>query len=97
QARAGYESDKFRLMLYDRQSKQTKDLLPKFDRWVDEFAWETDSKYIYLVSEDQGEARVYGVSPAGDDLRMVRFGGSYNSLISSPDNSRLIMAQARIR
>ena len=33
QARAGYESDKFRLMLYDRQSKQITDLLPKFDRW----------------------------------------------------------------
>ncbi len=28
QARAGYESDKFRLMLYDRAAKTTKDLLP---------------------------------------------------------------------
>ena len=33
QARAGYESDKFRLMLYDRGNKSIKDLLPKFDRW----------------------------------------------------------------
>ncbi len=41
QARAGYEADKFRLMLYDRAAKTTKDLLPKFDNWVDEFAWGT--------------------------------------------------------
>ena len=42
QARAGYESDKFRLMLYDRAAKTVKDLLPNFDRWVDEFAWAAD-------------------------------------------------------
>ena len=39
QARAGYESDKFRLVLYDRASQDDRDLLPKFDNWVDEFAW----------------------------------------------------------
>src|SRR5208282_4589908 len=54
QARAGYESDKFRLMLYDRQSKQTRDLLPNFDRWVDEFAWAPDSTAVYFVSENAG-------------------------------------------
>src|SRR5271170_1255397 len=39
QARAGYESDKFRLMLFDRQVKQITNLMPTFDLWVDEFAW----------------------------------------------------------
>jgi Tol biopolymer transport system component len=32
EARAGYESDKFRLVVYDRAAKTVKDLLPKFDR-----------------------------------------------------------------
>ncbi|HTV57178.1 MAG TPA: S9 family peptidase, partial [Terriglobia bacterium] len=35
QARAGYESDRFRLVIYDRQTKTIKDLMPRFDRWVD--------------------------------------------------------------
>jgi dipeptidyl aminopeptidase/acylaminoacyl peptidase len=39
QARAGYESDRFRLMLFDREKKRIRELMPKFDRWVDEFAW----------------------------------------------------------
>ena len=42
EARAGYESDKFRLMLYDRAKRTAEDTqLPKFDYWipVDEFAW----------------------------------------------------------
>jgi dipeptidyl aminopeptidase/acylaminoacyl peptidase len=58
QARAGYEADKFRLVLYDRTAKTIKDLLPNFDRWVDEFAWATDSKTIYFVSGTSGAASI---------------------------------------
>ncbi|MGO9336697.1 MAG: prolyl oligopeptidase family serine peptidase [Terracidiphilus sp.] len=66
QARAGYESDKFRLMLYDRAAKTSKDLLPKFDSWVDEFVWALDSQAIYLVSGTAGAAPVYELR-IGDD------------------------------
>ncbi len=50
EARAGYESDKFRLALYDRAAKTVKDLLPKFDNWVEEFAWAPDSQRLYFIS-----------------------------------------------
>jgi dipeptidyl aminopeptidase/acylaminoacyl peptidase len=59
EARAGYEADKFRLMLYDRAGKTIKDLLPKFDNWVDEFAWGPESKAVYFVSGTKGEAPVF--------------------------------------
>jgi dipeptidyl aminopeptidase/acylaminoacyl peptidase len=60
EARAGYESDKFRLVLYDRAAKTIKDLLPKFDNWVNEFAWSpTNPDYIYLTSEEHGQGRVF--------------------------------------
>jgi len=65
QARAGYESDKFRLMLYDRQSKQTTDVLPKFDRWVDELAWAPDSSKLYLVSGKNGSAEILAATTKG--------------------------------
>ena len=42
-------------MLYDRAAKTIKDLLPKFDNWVDEFAWAADSNAIYFTSGDKGE------------------------------------------
>ncbi len=59
QARAGYESDKFRLVLYDRATKTIKDLMPKFDRWVDEFAWAPSSRAIYFVSADEGQEPIF--------------------------------------
>ncbi|MGA3069984.1 MAG: S9 family peptidase [Terracidiphilus sp.] len=62
QARAGYESDKFRLMVYDRAAKTIKDLMPNyFNNWVEEFTWAPDSSAIYLVSNDQGETPIYRI------------------------------------
>ncbi len=61
QARAGYESDKFRLVLYDRATKTINDLLPHFENWVDEIAWgPANSHSIYLTSGEKGEERIFG-------------------------------------
>jgi dipeptidyl aminopeptidase/acylaminoacyl peptidase len=76
QARAGYEADKFRLVLYDRAAKTIKDLLPKFDNWVDEFVWEstwTDgTQHILFVSGEKGESVLYQTDINGTTVR--RFG-----------------------
>jgi dipeptidyl aminopeptidase/acylaminoacyl peptidase len=66
EARAGYESDKFRLVVYDRSAKTIRDLLPKLDNWVDEFAWAADSTFIYLVSGEKGEGSIYAANLAGN-------------------------------
>jgi dipeptidyl aminopeptidase/acylaminoacyl peptidase len=79
QARAGYESDKFRLVLYDRTTKKIKDLLEdfNFDNWVDEFTWD-GPEHIYFVSGDKGEAPVFGVNVTGDDFhRMGKAAGEW--------------------
>jgi dipeptidyl aminopeptidase/acylaminoacyl peptidase len=75
QARAGYESDKFRLALYERSAKSIKYLLPDFDRWVDEFVWEstwTDGTQAMLfVSGEKGEATLYQINTRTDVLRRL--------------------------
>ncbi len=43
QQRPGYESDRFRLMLYDRKTGEKKNLTEDFDRWVGTIAWAPDS------------------------------------------------------
>jgi len=66
EARAGYESDKFRLMLYDRAAKTIKDLLPKFENWVDEFAWAPNSSAIYIASGFHGGTSLAPFSVEGN-------------------------------
>jgi dipeptidyl aminopeptidase/acylaminoacyl peptidase len=67
QARAGYESDRFRLVLYDRQSKQIKELLRQelFDNWVDEFAWSAGGDTIFIIGGQDGEAPIFQVNMSG--------------------------------
>jgi len=80
EARAGYESDKFRLWLYDCAAKTGKDLLPKLDNWVDEFAWAPDSKRIYFASGDRGETAIYFAGPQDGTAASWGFGREYGDL-----------------
>ncbi len=70
QARASYESDKFRLVIYDRTTKQIKDLLPNFGFWIDEFAWDpsfesNDFGVIYFTSGIHGLEEVFALNVSG--------------------------------
>jgi dipeptidyl aminopeptidase/acylaminoacyl peptidase len=59
QARAGFEADKWRLFVQDRQSGKTRDLTEQFDRSVGSFAWQPDSCAIAFSAEDRGEAPLF--------------------------------------
>ena len=59
QARAGYESDRFRLMLYERATGKITELTKGFDRWVGSFVWTPDSKQLYFAAEDKGESPIH--------------------------------------
>jgi len=62
QARAGFEADKWRLMVQDRKSGQTRDLTEKFERSVGSLAWRVDSQTIFFSAEDHGESPIYAFS-----------------------------------
>jgi dipeptidyl aminopeptidase/acylaminoacyl peptidase len=101
QARAGYESDKFRLWLYDRSAKTGRDLLTKFDNWVDEFAWSHDSERITFVSGHMGSAPMYQVSIA--DGRFYGFAmptsqglGEFSDIHMLWDNSHFIASRMAV-
>jgi dipeptidyl aminopeptidase/acylaminoacyl peptidase len=66
QQRPGYESDRFRLMLYDRKTGEKKDLSEKFYTWVGTFAWATNSRAIFYVSESRGMALTERVEVSPD-------------------------------
>jgi dipeptidyl aminopeptidase/acylaminoacyl peptidase len=59
QQRPGYESDRFRLMLYDRKTGEKKNLTDNFDRWVGTFAWAPDSANVFFAAENAGGSFIY--------------------------------------
>jgi len=107
QLRPGYESDKFRLLLYNRATKTTKDLLPKFDNWVDEFAWGPEiSHAIYFTSGEKGEERIYAQDQISTALNPrppnwapdIRFtdNGEYSDLHPTSDGRSLIATRMTV-
>lgn len=96
EARAGYEADKFRLFLYDRTTKTARDLLPKFDRWVDEFAWSPNSNEIVFSAGDVGQEPVFVVSVPGGTLKLETLSGEYSGLIPLGRGSSLIASRMSV-
>jgi len=77
QQRPGYESDRFRLMLYNRKTGEKKIVGEKLDRWVDTFTWSADSLTVYFVAEARGEAPIYEVQVETSHGRVVLHEGGY--------------------
>ncbi len=94
QARAGYESDKFRLMLYGRQSKQDHELMqgPALDTWVDEFVWSADSQTIFFVSGQDGEAPIFRSNLSGGFVQLTQQ-GEFGDLHPLSDGQTLIASR----
>src|SRR5216684_992993 len=72
QLRGGYESDRWRLMLYDRGSGQHINVTEKFDRSVEGPVWSANSRTIYFHAEDNSQAPIYTVAAAeGSEPRAI--------------------------
>jgi dipeptidyl aminopeptidase/acylaminoacyl peptidase len=62
--RDGYESDKNRLFVMELATGEKTYVTDSFDYNTDAFAWESDSKTIYLVSPVQGTTQLYAADIA---------------------------------
>ena len=72
QLTAGYEADRWRVMLYDRKSGSSVDLTEKFDRSAEGLAWSPDSKTIYFFAEDETLAPLYALpARAGAEAKKI--------------------------
>jgi dipeptidyl aminopeptidase/acylaminoacyl peptidase len=91
-----FEADRYRLMIYDRQSKERKNLTESFDYSISRFDWGADSKTIYFTAEDTGRFSIGKVSIDGDDASMIITEG-YNNTIRVTRNGRLIFGRQDIR
>ncbi len=102
QARLGYESDRWRLMLYDRKTGERKELTQGFDHSVGSFVWARDSKMIYVSAEHKRHSLIYaiGTTPLSqhqaDYPRRSLVGGHNDDLAISPDGKKLLFTRMSI-
>ena len=99
QKRAGYESDRFRLVVYDRKSGEIKNLTEDFDQWVETIAWSPDSKSVYFTSENKGEAPIYQIDIQSAGLGHVHevTSGVDDDLSVTPDGKTLVFTRLSVQ
>lgn len=86
----GYESDRWRVMLYDRQSGKSENLTETFDRSADELAWSADSKTIYFTAENETQKPIYATeAKAGVEPKKI-IPDTYNSAISLSRDGKIL-------
>ncbi len=105
QARPGYESDRWRLMLYDRKKGERKDLTEGFDHWVGNFVWARDTKTIYFSAEHERHSLIYAVNTGptlGGDKGKVQYlrrslvGGYDDDLAITPNGKTLVFTRMSV-
>jgi dipeptidyl aminopeptidase/acylaminoacyl peptidase len=86
----GYESDRWRVMLYDRHSGKTENLSDGFDRSANELAWSADSKTIYFTAENETLRPIYAMAArTGAEPKKIVAEGFNTGLTLSGDGKTL--------
>jgi dipeptidyl aminopeptidase/acylaminoacyl peptidase len=91
------ESDRWRVMLYDRATGKIENLTEGFDRSANELNWSPDSKTIYFSAEDETQQPIYSMAPRTGDTPKKLIGNSYNLGVSfSADGKTLVFERTNL-
>jgi dipeptidyl aminopeptidase/acylaminoacyl peptidase len=90
QLTAGYESDRWRIMLYDRQAGKSTDLTAGFDRSAHDLAWSPDSKTIYFTAENETLQPIYAMEARAGATPKKLLDGFNGAFSFSGDGSVLV-------
>ncbi len=92
QVTPGYESDRFRLMLFDRKTGRAHSITDMLDSNVDEFTFTADSQWVYVGAEARGRGAVYSLSVNGGPLKKVLGEGANGDINVTPDGKTLVFS-----
>jgi dipeptidyl aminopeptidase/acylaminoacyl peptidase len=94
QVRAGYESDRWRLAVLNRESGLIDTLTENLDRHVESFTWHPDSKRIAFTIGDRGRQTAHLIPITGGGTRvMVQGASTVSDLQFSSDGKTLVYSE----
>ncbi len=95
QEHEGFESDRIRLMLYNRKTGEITELSKKLDQWVGGMVWATDSKSIYFSAENGATVQIYQMQIEDGSWKILT-SGYYNydqGIDITKDGKKLIVGR----
>jgi len=93
--RAGYESDKKDLILFNRKTGEVKNLTDNYDRSIEEFIWSPDSKTIFFTAGNEIYNSIYKLEINSGKIDLFHK-DNYNTRIQlSKDGKNLFFLKQR--
>ena len=91
----GYESDRYRLAIYNRSTKSISVLTEDFDYTVNDFRWGEDSETLYFTADVEGYSPLYSINV--HSLKITPLSGKqavFQFDVASAQNQVYYMARA---
>jgi dipeptidyl aminopeptidase/acylaminoacyl peptidase len=96
QARAGFESDLWRLMIFDRASGSHRSVA-NIDRHVESFVWTPDASGLLATIEDEGAVPLVRFDVATGTMHRVLRAGSIGEFQLSKDGRTVVYAASSLK
>ena len=96
QKQPGYESDLFRLAVYDRASGKSRVLTESFQDWVEDFYWAADSKSLYFSAPVKGNQPIYQVALDSGTVQPLLTDHAIKAFALTSDDARLFYIRSSV-
>lgn len=92
----GYESDRFRLGVYDRAKGAFLNLTEDLDAWVTAFRWSRDGRELWFTTDEKGHTPLYRATlPSGKVERMLE-GQTIREFTLAPDGRSVLFVRSTV-
>lgn len=96
QERAGFEADRWQLILLERATGTRRSVTARFDSSVEAFVWAPDSRALYFEAEEAGGKPLWRATTTSDPVQRVVTGSVNSDVRVTPDGAQLIFARASL-
>jgi len=98
QAGAGYESDLYRIGLYDRRTRTTRYLTGRenFDNWINDLRWSPDSKALFFSGNEAGETPIFRLPLADDAASKIVTDGALVGWDLAADGRSVVYVRSKV-
>jgi dipeptidyl aminopeptidase/acylaminoacyl peptidase len=93
--RAGFEADKKDLILFNRNSGDTKNLTENFDKSINEFIWSPNSKIIYFTAGNEINSSIFKLDLKSGEIDLFHKDNYNTNIQLSKDGKTLFFLKQR--
>ncbi len=97
QTRAGFESDRWQLMLLNRETGASRSLTPDWDRSVDGLSWSPDGRTLLLEAENRGVKALWRLPVEGGTPALLVGGGACGGSGILADGRTVVFSRSTMR